>query len=288
MTGFIILDAVIILAVIGLLSAVILFFIAKKFHVEEDPRIDIVVSLLPGANCGGCGFAGCRGLAETIVKSGSLEKQCPAGGAPVTEAIAQALGLEATAAEPKVAVVCCQGTCENAPSKVSYDSAGSCAFANMLFAGESCCPNACLGCGDCVKACHFNAIRIDEATHLPVVDETICGGCGSCSRACPRGVIEIRKKGPKGRKVFVSCVNKEKGALAMKNCTAACIGCGKCAKVCAFEAITIENNLAHIDENKCKMCRKCVAECPRGAIIALNFPPQKTVEVSAEPTTLSV
>lgn len=287
-TGNIILDAVIILAVIGILAAVVLFFIEKKFHVEEDPRIDMVAALLPGANCGGCGFAGCRGLATEIVKTCSLEKQCPAGGSAVTEAIAAAMGIEATAAEPKVAVIRCQGNCENAPAKVKYDSAVSCAFANMLYAGESSCPNACLGCGDCVKACRFGAIKIDEITKLPIVDENICGGCGSCARACPRGVIEIRKKGPKGRRVFVSCVNKEKGAAAMKNCKVSCIGCGKCVKVCAFDAITVDNNVAHIDESKCKLCRKCVAECPKGAIIAVNFPAPKTQETSTEPNPSSL
>ncbi len=282
MTGFIILDAIIILVIIGILAAVILFFISKKFHVEEDPRIDQIAALLPGANCGGCGFAGCRNLAETIVKNGSVEGcNCPAGGAKVNAAVAAVMGVEAVAADPKVAVVRCQGTPENAPSKVQYDSAITCAYAHSIFVGESGCPNACLGCGDCVKACHFGAIRINPETKLPEINEDICGGCGGCARACPRHVIEIRKRGPKGMKVVVACNNNEKGAACMKNCKMSCIGCGKCVKVCPFEAITLENNLAHIDDSKCKLCKKCVAECPRHAIVAINFPNiEKKADVS--------
>ena len=265
--------AVLILGIVGLVAAVVLFFIAKKFHVEEDPRIDQICELLPGANCGGCGFAGCRNLAETMVARGTMEGcSCPGTPKEKNEQIAAILGIEAADSTPKVAVVRCQGSCENSPAKVSYDSEISCFFANSLYAGEGLCPNGCLGCGDCVKACNFGAITIDPATKLPVVDEEKCVGCGVCAKTCPRTVIEIRHKGLKNRRVYVACNNKEKGAVAMKNCKAACIGCGKCAKVCPFEAITVENNLAYIDFTKCKMCKKCVAECPKNAIVAVNFP----------------
>ena len=268
--------AVGILALIGILAAVLLFFISKKFHVEEDPRIDQIVEFLPGANCGGCGFAGCRNLAETMVARNTMEGcTCPGNTKENNLKIAEILGVEAGDSTPKVAVVRCQGSCENSPAKVGYDSAPSCFFANSLFAGEGLCPNGCLGCGDCVNACNFGAIHIDPETKLPVVDEEKCVGCGVCAKNCPRGVIEIRHKGMKNRRVYVSCNNKEKGAIAMKNCKAACIGCGKCAKVCPFEAITVENNLAYIDFTKCKACRKCVAECPKGAIVAVNFPAPK-------------
>jgi len=289
-------QAALILAVIGVLAAVILFFIAKKFHVEEDPRIDLIVECLPGANCGGCGFAGCRNLAENMVARGTMEGcSCPGNSKENNAKIAGILGIEAGETTPKIAVVRCQGSCENAPAKVQYDSAFSCAFANNLFAGENGCPNGCLGCGDCVKACNFGAISIDPETRLPIVDEEKCVGCGVCAKNCPRGVIEIRAKGPKNRRVYVACNNKEKGAVAMKNCKAACIGCGKCAKVCPFEAITVENNLAYIDFTKCKMCKKCVAECPKNAILAVNFPAPKpapapapeTKNETAEETTIS-
>lgn len=277
-----ILYAALIIGAIGMIAAVILYFVSKAFKVIEDPRIDEVAEHLPGANCGGCGFAGCRALAEAIVKANTLDGyKCPAGGD--MKAIAAVMGLEAAEAEPMVAVVRCNGSCENAPAKVKYDSALSCQFATSIYAGESACPFGCLGCGDCVKACKFDAIHIhiDGTTGLPVVDEEKCVGCGACAKTCPRKVIEIRLKGKLGRRVFVSCVNKEKGAAARKNCSAACIGCGKCAKTCPFEAITVENNLAYIDFTKCKSCRKCVAECPTGAIHAVNFPPKK--EVPAAP-----
>ncbi len=152
----------------------------------------------------------------------------------------------------------------------------SCAFAHNLFTGESGCPFGCLALGDCVKACTFNAIFIDPITNLPSVVEGNCTACGACVKACPRNIIELRNKGPKSKRIYVSCINKEKGAVARKNCRVACIGCGKCVKICPHEAITLSDNLAYIDYEKCKLCRKCVTECPTGAILELNFPPRKT------------
>jgi Na+-translocating ferredoxin:NAD+ oxidoreductase RNF subunit RnfB len=270
---YVILLAAAVLGIIAVIAAVILYFVSKAFHVVEDPRIDKVAALLPAANCGGCGFAGCRNLAEAIVKAGTMEGvSCPAGGSRVSEAVATALGVEAVIGEPKIAVVRCQGSCENAPAKSFYEGAPSCAFAGSLFAGESACPNGCLGFGDCVDTCNFDAIYMDEVTKLPVVSEEKCVACGACAKACPRLLIEMRDRGKKNRRVFVSCRNTEKGAMAKKNCAVACIGCGKCAKVCPFDAITIENNLAYINFNQCKLCRKCVAECPTSAIQETNLP----------------
>jgi Na+-translocating ferredoxin:NAD+ oxidoreductase RNF subunit RnfB len=267
--------------VLGLVLALVLYLVAQRFKVEEDPRIDEVEKAMPGANCGGCGFAGCRAMAEAMVNSLDLSiAYCPGGD---YDKIGEILGIKAEARDPQVCVVRCNGTCENAPSKVFYDSALTCAFANSLFAGESSCPFGCLGCGDCVKACAFDAIHINPETHLPEVNENLCVGCKACAKACPRGVLEIRDKGRNNRRVFVACNNKEKGAVARKNCTAACIGCGKCAKVCPFEAITVTDNLAYIDYTKCKACRKCVAECPTGAIHAVNFPEKKEPVAVAEP-----
>ncbi len=272
----VILYAVVSLGAIGVAAAVILYFIAQKFKVVEDPRIDVVDDILPGANCGGCGFAGCRSLAEAIVKKESLEGfNCPVGGAEVMSQIGDALGLVVEESEPMIAVVRCNGSKANAEGKVDFDGPASCAFAHSLYAGESGCPNGCLGLGDCVASCAFDAIYIDEETGLPVVSDDKCVACGACVKACPRNIIELRKKGKKDRRIFVSCVNTEKGAPAKKNCSVACIGCGKCVKICPFEAITLKNNLAYIDFEKCKLCRKCVAECPTGAIHELNFPPRK-------------
>ena len=177
-----------------------------------------------------------------------------------------------------IAVVRCNGTCENAPSKVHYEGADICGFANTLYAGENGCPNGCLGLGDCVKKCQFNALHINKETGLPEVDEDKCVGCGACAKACPRGVIEIRAKGKNNRRVYVACNNVEKGAIAMKNCKVSCIGCQKCFKTCPFEAIEMRGNLAYIDFTKCKQCRKCVEACPRGSIHEVNFPPRKPKE----------
>lgn len=274
-----ILIAVIVLGGIGLISALVLFAASKKFAVHEDPRIAQVAEVLPQANCGGCGYPGCAGFAGACVKAadaGSLEGHlCPVGGQPVMEKVAGILGMTAAASAPKVAVVRCNGTCEARPRVAEFDGAQSCRVQNMTGMGESLCGYGCLGCGDCVNACQFGAISIN-ADGIAEVDETKCTACGACAKACPRGIIEIRLAGPKGRRLVVMCNNKDKGAIANKACKNACIGCGKCVKTCdKFEAITMENNLAWIDPEKCKMCRKCEEACPKGAIHAFNFPPRK-------------
>lgn len=123
-----------------------------------------------------------------------------------------------------------------------------------------------------MTACKFDAIYLDPVTQLPVILDEKCVACGACVKACPRSIIELRKRNKKDRKIYVSCVNRDKGGPARKACTAACIGCGKCVKVCSYEAITIENNVAYIDSFKCRLCRKCVQECPTGAILEIGFP----------------
>lgn len=278
---------VLILCAIGVVSALILYFVAKKFFVYEDPRIDSVEKMLPGANCGGCGFPGCRGLASALVGAESLEKlNCPVGGSATMGSIATFLGKAAVVKEPEVAVVRCAGSCSNRPKISKYDGAPNCSIASGLYAGETACSFGCLGFGDCVTACAFDAIHINEQTQLPEVDETKCTACGKCVTACPKFIIELRRKGIKSRRIFVSCVSKDKGGVSRKACTVSCIGCGKCVKACAFEAITLENNLAYIDSNKCKLCRKCAAECPTGAILEINFPPKvvKPAEVAKKVT----
>ena len=281
----IVLIALLVLGATGLLAAVLLFVIARQFRVEEDPRIDEVAEALPGANCGGCGFAGCRALAEACVKAETLDGLlCPVGGAATMEKVATILGKEAVAAEPMVAVVRCNGTCEARPRTSEFDGSRSCKIMHACYVGETACPFGCLGCGDCVAACQFGAISMNPETGLPEVDDEKCTSCGKCVKACPRHIIELRKKGPKSRRIVVMCVNKDKGAPARKACLNACIGCGKCQKECNFEAITVENNLAYIDWQKCRLCRKCESACPTGAIHAINFPPRKPAEPVATPT----
>lgn len=274
-----IIQAVIVLGVIAILAAAVLYVCSKKFAVYEDPRIGQVAEILPGANCGGCGFPGCSGMADALVKgcdAGSIDGlNCPVGGAEVMTKVADLLGMAIANSEPKVAVVRCNGTCANRPKIAEYKGLRTCAAMHSCGAGETACGYGCLGCGDCVAVCQFGAISINPETGIAEVDEEKCTACGACVKACPRNIIELRKKGVKGRRVYVSCVNKDKGPAAMKACAAACIGCGKCQKECAFEAITIANNVSYIDPDKCRLCRKCEKVCPTHAIIAVNFPAPK-------------
>lgn len=271
------------LVVLGILAALILYFVAQKFKVYEDPRIDETEARLPGANCGGCGYPGCRGLAEALVKEDDISQMfCPVGGGDTMKAVAEYLGKSAPEKEPQVAEVRCNGSCDKRPRTNIYDGAVSCAVAASLYAGETGCSYGCLGCGDCVAACNFDALHMNPSTGLPEVDPENCTACGACVKACPRMIIELRKKGPKNRRVYVSCVNKDKGAVARKACQVACIACGKCVKVCPFDAITMQDNIAYIDSYKCRLCRKCVPECPTGAILEVNFPPKKDIPVAAD------
>jgi ferredoxin len=189
--------------------------------------------------------------------------------------VAEILGLDAGNADPKVAVVRCNGTCALRPRTNQYDGAQSCAIVAALYGGETACSYGCLGCGDCVEVCQFDAIHINPQTLLPEVDEAKCTACAACVKACPKSIIELRPQGKKSKRIYVQCVNKDKGAVARKACEVACIGCSKCEKVCEFGAITMANNLAYIDADKCRLCRKCVEACPQNSIIELNFPARK-------------
>lgn len=270
---------------IGLLAGVILFFVAQKFKVYEDPRIDQAEEALPKANCGGCGFAGCRAFAEACVKSETFDGLfCPVGGNETMNAVANILGRAAVEKAPEVAVVRCSGSPQYRKRTTEYDGQATCAIEHALYKGHTDCQYGCLGHGDCVVVCNFDAIRINSETLLPEVDEEKCTACGACVKACPKHIIELRPKGPKSRRIYVSCVNEEKGGIARKQCDVACIGCSACQKACKFEAITIQNFLAYIDHQKCRLCRACAPVCPTNAILEINFPPRK-VKQQGEATT---
>lgn len=279
-----ILITVISLSLLALLSAVILYFVAQKFKVYEDPRIDEVAAALPQANCGGCGYAGCRNFAEALVAAETFDGlNCPVGGAEVMNIAGKILGREAPVVDPMVAVLKCNGSPDVRPRTSRYNGTTDCRISNSLFIGETDCSYGCMGYGDCVRSCQFDAMYIDQATNLPVIIDDKCVACGACVKACPRHLIELRKKAKKDRKIYVACSNCDKGGPAKRACKVACIGCVKCQKVCEYDAITIANNLAYIDATKCRLCRKCVTECPTNAIIEVNFPPRREKgEVRAE------
>lgn len=259
----------IVMGAIGLIGASILYLTAKKFRVEEDPRIDEVEGCLPGANCGACGRKGCRDFAAECVRRGNLDGlACPGAGSEGMRKIAAILGAEASDTARKVAVIKCNGDCTARPEVYIYDGAVSCAVMDSVGCGTTACSYGCLGCGDCVSACSFEAIRIDPSTHLPVIDTDVCTGCGLCAAECPRNIIELRPAGCRDRRVWVACSSRDKGALARKICSSACIGCGKCSRVCAFSAVSLADNLSYIDPELCKTCGKCAGVCPTGAIHA--------------------
>jgi electron transport complex protein RnfB len=275
----ILLYTIITLSLLGAVAAVVLFFVAQRFKVYEDPKIDLVEAELPAANCGGCGFAGCRNFAEALVKAETFDNLfCPVGGNNTMSRIASVLGKEAIANEARVAVLLCNGACEFRPKTNRYDGTSSCAIATALYGGETGCNYGCLGFGDCVLVCNFDALRMNPETGLPVVDDKKCTSCGACVKACPKNLFELRKRWKGDKKIYVACMNEDKGGVARKNCSVACIGCSKCFKVCPYEAIVMKNNLAFIDSDKCRLCRKCVPECPTNSIIEVGFPARKVKE----------
>ena len=263
--------AIILISLTGAISAFILYFLSKKFEVMEDPRIALVLEALPGANCGGCGYPGCAGFADACTKASSLDGlSCPVGKVGVMNSIAAILGQTASENISKIAVVRCNGSCDARSRTNIYDSAKTCAIASSLYCGETGCPYGCYGWGDCVKACKFDAIHINPTTGLAEVSEDKCTACCSCVKACPKNIIEMRNKGLKSRRIYVSCVNKDKGGVARKACGSACIGCNKCMKECTFDAISITHHVAYIDDAKCSLCGKCISVCPTGSIVEVE------------------
>ena len=272
----VILIAVIALAVLGFVLALLLFVVSKRFAVKEDPRIGQVLEVLPGANCGGCGFPGCGGMAAACVKAadaGSLVGlNCPVGGTECMQQVAGILGMEVAAAAPKLAIVRCNGTCEKRPHVLSYDGVMSCRVANSTCMGETLCSYGCLGCGDCVAACQFDALHMNPETGLPEVDAEKCTACGACQKACPRGIMEVRNVSGATKDAFVvTCMNMDKGADAMKICASSCIACKKCQNACGSDAVHVGNNVAYINPEACVLCGACYEACPRGAIASVSI-----------------
>jgi Na+-translocating ferredoxin:NAD+ oxidoreductase RNF subunit RnfB len=259
-----IIDVLVALAVVvavALLFGILLAVFIKFFGIEDDPRVTQIRECLPGINCGACGFKGCSDYAEAMAAGNAPPNLCIPGAAAVADKLSEILGVSVDSKEPGVAFVACNGTCEATSKKAIYEGVESCTAAGMLFGGASSCIYGCIGCGDCAAVCPVDAICVKNS--LAHVNPEICIGCCMCVNTCPKHIISII---PKNATTVVMCSNKEKGAVARKNCKNACIGCKKCQLNCPENAITVTDNLAVIDYSKCSGCGLCVDNCPTKCI----------------------
>lgn len=269
----------IMLAVTGLLMGLFLAYASKKFEVEVDPKVEEILGILPGVNCGACGFPGCAGYANGVALEGAPMSNCAPGGAEVAKKIGAIMGSEVEVSEDKmVAKLLCQGNCEHTTKKYEYDgSIQTCASMALYSGGDKSCSFSCIGLGDCIKVCPVDAISF-SGDGLVKIDEDLCISCKQCVVQCPKKVLAML---PQKKKVTVKCSSKDNGATAKKACKTACIGCSACVRVCPTDAITVESNLAKIDPDKCIECGLCADKCPTKAITNENTP-EKTAAVRAK------
>ena len=266
-----ILIAIAILGGLGLVFGLVLAAASKVFYVESDPRLEQLTACLPGANCGGCGYAGCGTYAEAVLKGEAPIGKCASGGNEAAKAMAAIMGVEAEEVTRKVAMVCCSGErsydaegnlTKGAKMKATYEGFHDCLAASKVGgSGPLSCKYGCLGYGTCTKACKYGAISVKNG--VAVVDEDLCVGCMACAQVCPRKLIISVKP---NRNVVIACSSLSKGATTNRACSVGCIGCGKCVKTCPNEAITVTSNHAVIDYTKCDSCGKCAEVCPKGLI----------------------
>ena len=259
-----ILIATLIVGGVGLFIGLFLGLSEKVFAVEVNEKEEAILAVLPGNNCGGCGYAGCAGLAQAIAEGKAEVNACPVGGAAVAQVIAEIMGVETNETMRVVAFVKCAGTCEKAVEDYQYYGVQDCKMmAYVQNGGPKSCDYGCMGYGSCVKACPFDAIHIVDK--VAVVDKDACKACGRCVATCPKKLIEFV---PYEQTYRVQCNSQSKGKVVMNACKAGCIGCKLCEKVCLVQAIQVENNLAHINYDLCTNCGMCAKKCPRKIIIS--------------------
>jgi electron transport complex protein RnfB len=247
---------------IGLLAGVILTVASKFMAVKVNDAVAKVRDVLPGANCGACGYAGCDDYAAALATDHTVKANlCTPGGSSAALAVSKVLGIKFESVEGKYAIVKCFGTFDKTRYIMDFKGIQSCNANKMFYRGRGACSRACLGYGDCVKACGYGAISLVNG--VAVVDKRKCVGCSVCVKKCPNHLISIV---PSGSTTYVGCSSPDNGARTHKICKAGCIACRKCEKVCKFDAISISNNTAVIDPAKCKNCGMCIKECPVGII----------------------
>lgn len=259
-----VIKAIIALSAIGLVAAAVLSAASKRFYVETDPRVDAVLGLLPGSNCGACGNPSCFMAAEAIASGEAVVTTCTAGGQTVSDAVADVMGVEKCAVGSQVMLRHCGG---GKAAYRSFDYAGvmTCAAAVKVAGGDLACPYGCLGYGDCARACPFNAITMD-ARGLPVVDLDKCTGCEVCVAECPRGGITLLGMVTEDAPIAVRCNSHDKVKARKEYCSMCCISCRKCEKACPYDAIHVVDMLAIVDYEKCTGCGICVDVCPQECI----------------------
>lgn len=258
--------AVLVISGLGLIFGIGLSYASKVFAVTVDERVTLIREALPGANCGACGYSGCDGYANAVVEGKAETNGCPVGGSAVAAKVAAVMGVEPEGIKRTAARVLCNGRCSVSKEKYDYQGIDSCAAAAQLFGGHKSCSYGCLGHGDCVKACPFDAIVLTGGIARIIEDR--CKSCGKCVLACPKALIEIIDK---DKKHSVMCKSKDKGPVVRSNCQVGCIGCTKCVKSCPQGAISMDGALARIDYSKCDNCGECVKACPTMAIRVMDF-----------------
>ena len=262
-----ILIPVLILVGIGIVCAVLLTIAATFFSVPDDERAISIRDALPNANCGACGYSGCDAYAKALAEGKTDQTNlCIPGGDLAARQIAKIFGIDALDVVEHVAYVGCNGTCDAVEKKYEYEGQKTCRTANLAYSGDRMCNFACLGYGDCVRACPTAAISIENG--VAKVDPRKCIGCGICTRECPNKLFRLIND---TTRVVVECANHDKGAVTRKACKNGCIACGKCEKACPHDAIHVIDNLATIDYSKCTGCGACVKVCPTHCIHEGNF-----------------